>query len=173
MLHAISMPQSAPVSIYVHERLLVSLTPVEMKSCGQPLPRYPASGYHLSRLASDITCRSGTKSGDFRSRCGKRPRIGKARESGWIDRRLIDQQNGDVIPDRINPVARAALERLRVHLENKGLFAGGANQDLKQVLGNHDREIVRRKRPLSADSCQGSVLAGCGETGDLYPLAML
>jgi len=77
MLQAIWMPQPAPVPILGSERHLLSLTRLEMESCGQPLPRYPVSGYERSRPDSDTRCRSGTKSGDFRSKCGKRPKRGK------------------------------------------------------------------------------------------------
>ena len=71
MLHAISMPQPAPKSIYVREAFLVSLTPIKMESCGQPLPRYPVRGYQLECLGSDTRCRSRTESVGFRSKRGK------------------------------------------------------------------------------------------------------
>src|ERR1700741_1720599 len=79
MLHAISVPQTAPVSKYVQEHLLVALTPVERKSCGQPLRRYPAASYEAECHDSDTRCRSGTKSGDFRPKSGKTRTIRMAR----------------------------------------------------------------------------------------------
>jgi hypothetical protein len=83
------MPQPASVPIYVQKPHLVSLTRVEAQSCGQPLPRYPVSGYERSCRDSDTRCRSGTKSGDFRSKCGKRPKRGK-----FELKRLVDGATG-------------------------------------------------------------------------------
>ena len=73
MLHAIYMPQLASKSIYVRGSLLVSLTPIKIKSCGQPLRQYSPAKYEMYRLASDTRCRLGTESGDSRSICGKSP----------------------------------------------------------------------------------------------------
>jgi hypothetical protein len=71
MLHAISMPQLASKSIYVPGSLLVSLTPIKIKSCGQPLRQYSLAEYQMYCLGSDTRCRLGTESGDFRSIYGK------------------------------------------------------------------------------------------------------
>lgn len=62
---------------------------------------------------------------------------------GWFRDRLINQENGYVVPDRIDPVALAALQTLAILLERQRLFAEGADQDVEQILGNHDNPIVR------------------------------
>ncbi len=54
--------------------------------------------------------------------------------SGGIHRGLVDQQNRNVVPDRVNPPTLVTLEDFRVHLQYQRLLANGAYQDVEQVL---------------------------------------
>lgn len=152
MLHAISVPQSPSSSIYVQESSLVSLTPIKVGSCGQPLPRYPGREYELYGSESDRRCRSRTESGDFRSFCGKSPLVGGADCSGGIDRGLFDQQNRQPVAHRIHPPARCAFQRLWIGLYFQVALAGWTNHQIEKVLGNHDGRIVRRSERFSPQS---------------------
>ena len=114
MLHAISVPQSPSGSIYVQESFLVSLTPIKVGSCGQPLRRYPAREYELCRPKSDTRCRFRTESGDFRSICGKWPISGG---SGFV-------QAGSIVASSINrtgsPSRTGYTRRQAVHFSASG-----------------------------------------------------
>ena len=52
-------------------------------------------------------------------------------ESGWIGRGFIDQQNGNVIPDRIGPPAASTLQAFSIFFQGKRLLAVRANQDVE------------------------------------------
>ena len=54
---------------------------------------------------------------------------------------FIDQQNGNVVPDWIDAPAGAALQALVFQRER--LFAGGADQHVEQVLGDHGGILAR------------------------------
>lgn len=56
---------------------------------------------------------------------------------GRVHHRLVHQQDGDVVPHRIHPVAGATLQALPVVFERQGLLAGRADQNVEQVLRNH------------------------------------
>jgi hypothetical protein len=114
MLHAISVPDWAPNSIYVQESVLVSLTPIKIESCGQPLRRYPGGEYDLFCPESDIRCRSRTESGDSRSICGKS-----------LKRRATDRrQEGSIVASSIsrtgNPSRTGYTLRQAVHFRASG-----------------------------------------------------
>jgi hypothetical protein len=51
---------------------------------------------------------------------------------------ILDQQDRDVIPNRISPATLATLQGLSLVLENEGFLADGADQDVEQVLGDHE-----------------------------------
>jgi len=152
MLHAISVPQSPSSSIYVQESLLVSLTPIKVGSCGQPLPRYPGGEYDLCCSQSDRRCRSRTESGDFGSLCGKSPISGGADCSGGIDRGLFNQKYRQSVAHRIHPPAGRALQRLWIRLYFQIALARRTNHQIDEILGNHDAEIVRRLEHFSPQS---------------------
>jgi hypothetical protein len=56
---------------------------------------------------------------------------------------FIDQHDGDVVLDCIDPVALLALQALRILAVLERLFAGRTDQDFQQFFGNHDLCIVR------------------------------
>jgi len=58
--------------------------------------------------------------------------------SGRIDDSFIDQQNGNVVPDWIDPSAGAAFQALAVPFQHERFSAGGADQDIQQVFGDHE-----------------------------------
>ena len=53
------------------------------------------------------------------------------RGSGGLSDSLVHQQNGNVIPNRINAVALSALEALPFVLEREWLLADRANQHVE------------------------------------------
>jgi hypothetical protein len=59
---------------------------------------------------------------------------------------LVHQQNRNVIAYRICPEAGTALQALAIGFECERLFAGGTNQNIEQILGNHGR-ILRLQPP--------------------------
>jgi hypothetical protein len=63
--------------------------------------------------------------------------------SGGIDDGFVDQQNGNVVPNGIDPLAGAALQALAFPLQREGLFTGGADQDVEQVFGIHRVYLIR------------------------------
>jgi hypothetical protein len=52
----------------------------------------------------------------------------KHKPLGGLDDRLVDQQNGNIIPDRVNSSALSALETLSCVFEGQRLFAERAYQ---------------------------------------------
>jgi hypothetical protein len=148
MLHAISMPQLGSASRYVQESVLVSLTPIKFESCGQPLPEYPAPGYDFVGSESDRRCRFRTESGDFRFTLRQ-----ILRASGRIDGGFLDQQCRQAVAHRIHASAGGAPQLLRIRPNFQVAFAGGTDDQVEKVLGNHNRWIVRRfERFFTTDS---------------------
>jgi hypothetical protein len=62
-----------------------------------------------------------------------------------LDRRLIDQHDGNVVFDGIDPVTLGTLQTLRVLTVFERLFAGRTNQNFQKVFGNHNWGIVRQE----------------------------
>jgi len=60
--------------------------------------------------------------------------------SGSFGDSLVYHQDRDVIPNRINSTTLPTLQALRLILEKQRFLADGADQDVEQVLGNHDRD---------------------------------
>src|SRR6266496_2197524 len=73
-----------------------------------------------SRVASDAVCRS----------------------SGRFNGRGIHQQNRDVVLNGIHAAACAALQALPIRFQDQRLFAHGTNQNVEQILRNHNRAIL-------------------------------
>jgi hypothetical protein len=71
----------------------------------------------------------------------------KRRSLGRVGNGLINQQDGYVIPNWVDPVTLPTLETLPVVFEHQRLLAERTDQDVEQVLGDHGGEIVR---PCSA-----------------------
>jgi hypothetical protein len=65
--------------------------------------------------------------------------------SGGIGYGFVNQQNGNVVPDLIDPLAGAALQALSIVLQSERLFAGGADQNGKQVIGDHEVYFIQRR----------------------------
>lgn len=59
-------------------------------------------------------------------------------ESGGRNSSGIDEQNRDSVLYRVHAAALAAFQAGRILLQNERLFAGGANQNIEQILWNHD-----------------------------------
>ena len=51
--------------------------------------------------------------------------------------RLVDQHDRNIVPDRVDAMAFVTLQALGILAVFKRLFAGGANQDFEQILGDH------------------------------------
>jgi hypothetical protein len=57
---------------------------------------------------------------------------------------LVDQHDGNIVLHRVDPVALTALQAFRALPILEGLLAGGTNQNIEQIFGNHDKGIVRQ-----------------------------
>ncbi len=57
--------------------------------------------------------------------------------SGGLGYRLVDQQNGDVVFDRINASARRAFQALSILFHRQRLLAGRTDQNFQEFLGDH------------------------------------
>ncbi len=66
--------------------------------------------------------------------------------SGGVDFGFVDQQNRNVVAHRINPAALGALQTFAVALHSERFFAERANQDVEQVLRNHERIVLHQPR---------------------------
>jgi len=67
-------------------------------------------------------------------------------DSGGVDFGFIHQKNGDVVADGVNPAALGAFQAFAISLHSQRLLADGANQDIQQVLRNHDGIVLHRPR---------------------------
>lgn len=54
----------------------------------------------------------------------------------------IHEHDGDVVLDGVDTAALAAFQALAVGIQDDGLFADGADQQVEQILGNHGRPIL-------------------------------
>jgi len=61
----------------------------------------------------------------------------KVVKSHGIDRRFIHQKNRNVVADRIHAFTLSTLQALAIFFLNERLFAGGTNQNVEKILGNH------------------------------------
>jgi len=57
--------------------------------------------------------------------------------SGGIGYGFVDQQNRNVVPNWINPLACTAFQTLSVLFQSERFLADGTDQDVKQVFGDH------------------------------------
>jgi hypothetical protein len=55
-----------------------------------------------------------------------------------LDGCLVDQHDGDVVLHGIDAVALGALQTLRILPIFESLLAGGTDQNLQQIFGEHD-----------------------------------
>ena len=62
---------------------------------------------------------------------------------------LVNQENGDIVAHGINPPALTTLQALAIVFrdQHQRLLAGGADQDVEKVLGNHGC-ILRQNQNL-------------------------
>ena len=75
---------------------------------------------------------------------GRRAMAG-AFDSRSLDRRLVDQHDGDIVSDRIDPVTLGAFQTLGALAVLQRLLARRTHQHLQQIFGNHDPSIVRHR----------------------------
>jgi hypothetical protein len=66
--------------------------------------------------------------------------------SGGVDFGFVDQQNRNVVAHRIYPAALSALQALAVALQSERFFTKRANQNVEQVLRNHERIVLHKPR---------------------------
>ena len=81
-------------------------------------------------------------------------------ESGRIHGGFVHQQDGDVIPDRVDAVAGIAFKGLGVGLEDQRLLADGTDEDFEQVLRNHEAYCTTAGNVSKAMPPHGQVLRG-------------
>lgn len=61
-----------------------------------------------------------------------------------LDGCFIDEHDGDVIFDDVDPVTLGALQGFRVLAVFESLLAGWADQHFQKFFGNHDFRILRQ-----------------------------
>ena len=61
---------------------------------------------------------------------------------GRLDHGLIQQQDGDAVPDGIHPVTLTALQALAFVLQDQALLTHRADQNFQQLWGDHGRTIL-------------------------------
>ena len=66
----------------------------------------------------------------------------KARNSRGVDSSFVGQQNRDIVPHRVDAAAFATFQAFGVLLMGQRLFANRTNQNIQQVLRNHDRIVL-------------------------------
>jgi hypothetical protein len=78
---------------------------------------------------------------------------------GRIGNSLVNQHNRNIVPHRIDAVALHALQALPGLFQLERLFAGGTNQNVKQVLRDHASHFTpsRAKRTRSRGSRESRV----------------
>src|ERR1700716_519718 len=74
---------------------------------------------------------------------------GQATTLRSFDRRLINQQDRDVVLYRVDTLALLALQTLRSLAVLERLLVGGTNQNFQQIFSNHDPSIVRQAPRMS------------------------
>jgi len=67
-----------------------------------------------------------------------------------FDCRGINQQNWNPVLNRIHPAAFSALQARRIFPQDERLLASRANQNVEQILRNHDKSFYRGRRPEAA-----------------------
>jgi hypothetical protein len=73
------------------------------------------------------------------ARSGSKPPALMADRSGRVDGSFIDQQNRNIVPDRVDAPALNALQAFSIFLTLQQRFlAHWADEDVQQVLRNHD-----------------------------------
>jgi hypothetical protein len=60
-----------------------------------------------------------------------------------IDLGFIHQQNWNVIADGVNPAALGAFQAFAISLHSQRLLADRANQNIQQILRNHERIVLQ------------------------------
>jgi len=70
--------------------------------------------------------------------------------SGGLGNGLVDKQDRNVVPNRVNPMTLATLQALAFILENKWFLADWADQDVEQILGNHKKDFTLLFKPTKA-----------------------
>src|SRR5208282_2907865 len=78
----------------------------------------------------------------------------RRRSRGWrppvelniLERGFIQQHNRDIVLHGIHPPALRALQALRLLPVFQGLLTGRTNQNLQQILGDHERHCTIRWR---------------------------
>src|SRR5664279_3205040 len=85
-----------------------------------------------------------------RLRLGNAPRhFTESRVLQRLDGRLMLEQNGNPVPNWVNPIALVAFQAV-FPAQHKRLAADGTGENFEEFWGNHDVPIVARK--LSAIS---------------------
>jgi hypothetical protein len=79
--------------------------------------------------------------------------------SGHFNRGGVDQQNRDVVLNRIDAAAFATLQAFGFVLQRERLLANRANQNIEQILANHTALILQPARA-------GSIAADCDKIAE-------
>jgi hypothetical protein len=58
--------------------------------------------------------------------------------SGGINHSLVNQQNGNIVPDGVHATASRAFQAGAIFFQGERLLARRANQNVEQVLSHHE-----------------------------------
>jgi hypothetical protein len=103
------------------------------------------------RLTADIKCQNGSRLFGFETLLKTRCHVfvalslrGRSTNvSGSFDLGLIHQQNRNVIADGVNPVALTTFQAFAVSFQGQRLLADWANQNVQQILRNHEQIVLQ------------------------------
>ena len=62
--------------------------------------------------------------------------------SGWINNGFIHQHDGNSVPHRVDAAALGALQTLALVFQGERFLADGTDQDVEQVLRNHEVDFT-------------------------------
>ncbi len=76
--------------------------------------------------------------------------------SGSFDDGFVHEQDRDAVPNRVSTTADAALQGQSFVLQNERFFARGTDQDVEQILRDHENGFYAESYQPSAFSYQAT-----------------
>ena len=89
----------------------------------------------MANLSLDTSCRCGTETGRTPFSAPESRYL--APKSGRLHHRLVNEQDGDIILDRVHAAADRTLQAGSIVLQNQGFLAGWAYKNVEKVLSDH------------------------------------
>ena len=158
--------RTQPSALYTFGAVVWFLKPLRMRQvAGKPI----CSGNHGVARTGHI--------GSSRSISGLTRCVVVGRHNmalGRFDDGLVREQDRDAVANRVRSAALAALQGLPLILQDERFLADWADQDVEEVLGNHERGFYafcprwhQALEILTAKSFQPSALSPSALTGEL------